>query len=505
MRRKLFSLIAILLTLCICGGILSACNTSEETTNGSQAEVTTAVEETSQRSETDADDTEPPTDSETDTEVVTETETETETETDDGILRFGVMSDTHIGDPNIGDNAVRGFEALQKVSSGKLDLMLFAGDLTNTTAGDAKDKAQIKKFHKPYEKLMPGVPFLFCLGSSHDVPYNQDGSEFRKLFMGTLGNFDFDLDPDGYLADGVRHAVVEDYHFFTLDYGPSEAGVARVLSEIEALTREDPDRPIFVMMHAPDPYAEEHIDETDFAPFPQVIVFAGHTHNSLAREDSIKQDLGFTQLHCGGNAYYRVDGYHRFRDDPYLNLGDIYRFAQELYVEVDGNTVTVTRVDGYNDAIIGEPWVISPDRRDVYTNARIGSAAKCSFEEDALLQITENKEKSSITVNFDAAKMGDGGPALYYRVQLVLRNKSGNYEIAQKADLGSQQVFYPNDEGIPKGFYEYTFENVSLQDYAVVVTAKDCWQYSENALIYLSDGCHYVYSGKTAGQSKVTQ
>ena len=81
-------------------------------------------------------------------------------------------------------------------------------------------------------------------------------------------------------------------------------------------------------MHVPGVKSVEKI----LSKYSQVICFTGHLHNSVAREDSINQDLGFTRVHCGGTNYYRVNGYDTFDGTPFLNMGNIYEFAQALLV-----------------------------------------------------------------------------------------------------------------------------------------------------------------------------
>ncbi len=208
-------------------------------------------------------------------------------------------------------------------------------------------------------------------------------------------------------------------------------------------------------------------------------------------------------MHCGGTAYYRVDGHRRVNENPYLSLGNIYQFAQNLYVEVDAdNTVTITRLDALHGTTIGEPWVVGPGRRNVYTEDRYEEAKPCHFAENVSLTVEASGE-DAVKVTFDGATMGDAGPALYYNISLMQKDESGKYVAVQTADLGSRQVFYPNDEGIPAGLYRHTFHGVDLSDYGIVVRAYDCWQPSDNVLVYSSG--NYVYGdGNVAYGKRVT-
>ena len=492
MKLKLFTLsLVLLLMVCLAVG----CTTGNNTPTGTE----TLVESESFVEET-ADETVAETVGETESEFESESEIESETEVDNVTLRLGVMSDTHLG-ANVGDNMNYALRALKSVSGDRLDMMLFSGDLTDTTGSTVVD-TQIKSFRSKYNRELEGTPLVFCLGSTHDLPA-QSGSTrlttlgtIRGLYKDALGNFDYDLSADTYADTGVRHAVMNGYHIFAVDYLATTEALEQMVTEMEALTAEDADKPIFVILHNP---AESQVTSL-FADFPQVICFSGHYHNSSAREDSIKQDGGYTQVHIGGTAYYRVDGYNRFNtSNPFLNLGNIYKFAQSLYVEVaDDNTVTIYRVDGYTGETFGEPWVITPDRRDVYTDARKENAEPCTFPEDAKIDIYERS--GAVQVTFDGATMGDAGPALYYNISLMEKNAQGQYVVVQTADVGSQQVFYPNDEGIPAGHYTHTFRGVNISDYAIVIRAVDCWQTSTDVLVYSTGGYQHGHGNVALGK-----
>ncbi len=499
MKQKIFLFGVVLLMIVL---MLGGCQpTPPAPADESQTPDTPAVSETVAGSPESESEVASETASETVSETVSETTTETETDApEDNVLRFGVMSDTHIGNALLKGNMRKSLEALKTVSDGRLDLMLVPGDLTDTTANDPISDQQIKTFRQIYVKTFPDLPLVYCLGSSHDLPPAGDCTSRRQLYKDVLGGFEHDLSPDTYVESGVRHVEIEGYHIFSVDYAPTQAGKNAMVQAITALTEENADKPIFVIVHNGSDAAITSI----LAPFPQVIAFSGHFHNSLAREDAITQEMGFTSMLCGGTAYYRVDGYNRFlpEENPFLALGDIYQFAQNLYVEVsEDHTVTVKRVDAINNVVIGEPWVISPDRRDVYTDERRVNAEPCVFSEDARLTVEESGE-STVKVSFDAATMGDAGPALYYRVELIGKDEQGRYMTLQTADLGSQQVFYPNDVGIPKGHYRHTFTDVDLTDYAVVVSAYDCWQISGNRLLY-SSGSYEYGAGNAALGKKV--
>lgn len=420
-------------------------------------------------------------------------------------LTFGAMSDTHIGDENTEVSMRKTISYLNHAGNGMLDAYLFSGDITHLTGVNGSD-SQIKQFKQIYEEeSLEGASMLYCLGPTHDVPYDTATEEYRKLFINTFGEsyYASDLETEEMLEKGMRHAQIRGYDFFTIDWDGATLGeytseeLEWLDSAIASAAAKDPLRPIFVIMHVPGVKSVEKI----LSKYSQVICFTGHLHNSVAREDSINQDLGFTRVHCGGTNYYRVNGYDTFYGTPFLNMGNIYEFAQALLVQVDDcNNVRITRLDAYNGKPIGNAWIISAGKFGKYGSVRRLNAEKCAFEQDAKFKIIETE--GTLSVAFDAAVSGGAGPAIYYRIDVYGLNDSGVYELAGKKAVSSRQVFYPNDIGIPDYCYTAEFTDFKyLDNYAVVVTAADCWNQSSNALVYTNGS--YVYSGNSAGRVSV--
>ncbi|MBQ3099360.1 MAG: metallophosphoesterase [Clostridia bacterium] len=419
----------------------------------------------------------------------------TEPEKDEPILRFAAISDTHIGDENTEESMRRMLGYINEYA-GEIDAIVFSGDLTNTTASTASSE-QVELFKQIYEDEVPyGAQMIYCLGPTHDIHYDKNGKDCRQIFRDALGEdyFANDLGDSSHALNGARHIEIGGYDFFTLDWEGDENGydadtMAWLKDEIDAAAEKDPEKPFFVSAHVP---GMAEINEL-LADYPQAVCFTGHLHDSVAREDSITQENGYTSVHCGGTNYYRVDGYNRFNDNPFLELGNIYEFAQCLFVEVYAdNTVKITRLDGYNGAVIGDVWEISPDNYTSYTNKRRAGALS-TFNPDSDMKITESD--SSVTVAFDAADPRKSGAVLYYSIA-VYQNVDGEYALIQQADIASREVFYPNRD-FPELFYTYTFEEVDTSDYAVAVTAYDCWGPSSNSMVYTNGS--YEHSDKTTG------
>ncbi|MBQ8494337.1 MAG: hypothetical protein IJ465_01120 [Clostridia bacterium] len=420
-------------------------------------------------------------------------------------LSFSAISDTHIGDTNTEESFRRILRYTKDVIGAAPDVYMVSGDLTDTT-GSTAEKDQIRLFKSIFEEETANeAPLLYSLGPTHDVPSAAPVENHRMLFYSTFGPsyYENGLEGTTMLAKGFRHITVKGYHFFAIDWpGGADRSYAQedlnwLQNELQQAAAEDPAKPIFVSVHVPD------VDQLNavFAKFPQIFCFTGHVHNSVAREDSISQDNGYTSVHCGAVNYYRVDGYNRFykKDNPYLGLGDIYAFAQGLVVQVDAaQNVRITRIDGYNQTVLGTAWDIPTGDLTKYTDARKAGAANCSFGNDAGLQVTVT-DSATLSVRFDAAASGDAGPAQYYQIELLMPDAAGAYEVVQHAEISSQQVFFPNDVGIPELHYSHTFTDLNgLSDFAVVVTAWDCWGVSENAMVYTNG--NYSHNGATAGK-----
>ncbi len=423
-------------------------------------------------------------------------------------LTFCAMSDIHIGDRN---TETKFTNAMKNLSNTKVkpDAYLFVGDLTDSTGSSLKN-TQAEKFKNIYEQYATPSQMIYTLGPTHDVPQSGSTENAQNVYKTTFGeNYYKDgLEPQDIRDKGVRWKKIKGYSFFSLDWdgttgtggAPASSALNWFKSQLEAETKADPNKPIFVLVHV----ANIGVIDNILKNFPQVVCFTAHIHNSFAREDSISQDKGFTSVHCGGQNYYRVDGYNRFNENPFLYLGNIYNFGQALYVQVDKNeNVTITRVDTFNTTTLKTTWVVGPNKRNVYTNARKTTAKKCMFEKSDVLML-KVIDKIHLNVSFDACKSGEAGPPLYYQVELLAPNSSGVYEIIDHVEISSKQVFYPNDEGIPSQLYSYTFTNLNcLKNYAVVVTAIDCWNTSSNALVYTNG--KYVSSIPATGNPVLPQ
>ena len=321
-------------------------------------------------------------------------------------------------------------------------------------------------------------------------------SYFRNKFWSMLGE-EFSPTPIS-AKEGVgwfvRHSNVQGFNFLCVDWSGGNQGIEYTADDekwlkakIEECIGADENKPLFILLHGP--WIEEMINT--FRGYSQIICFTGHSHNSISREDSIMQDKGYTQMHCGGMDYYRVDGYKRFYSDPFLNLGDKRSIAQSVLALVDKNgTTLLIRLECWREKVIFPCYEISKENFGEYVVARFANGKLCEFPSDAKLKIKRVGENSA-EISFSPCKSGVGGPPLYYTVTVFNKNSENEYFEAAVLDPASQEVYYPNGEGMPEYITTVTAENVDLTDFAVTVTATCCRGKSLNALAYTNGNFKY--------------
>ncbi len=431
---------------------------------------------------------------------------EPEAEDDHVAIRFLAASDIHIGDKDTKEDLEAALDYAKEYSGNKLDTVLWVGDLTNMTLVH-KNNRQIFALNRIYKSKIPDMPLLYCLGPGHDIDYEQteeETIESRQLFLDTFEEsmFKNHIDRDKYPENGYMHMEVNGFHFISIDWDPTQSKgfstktLAWLRGQLNKLILKDPDKPIFIITHVD--FLKDYL-----SAYPQVVLFTGHSHISLAREDMISQEEGITWVHCGGLNYYRLRNVPGLNEEEIPGMEDKYSFAHQLYVEVDDkNTVTITRLNVYTKSVIGEPWVISPDRRDVYTDDREETAEPCAFPEDAVMSVTETQTSENLrtlNITFDSCEYGTAGAAQYYGVELFTKNDGGEYELTDEFNLASREVMFVDQKDIPSGYYTCSFADVDCDEYALVVKAYDCWNESENALVFSSDG-EFVFDGVATGK-----
>lgn len=191
------------------------------------------------------------------------------------VLSFSAMSDIHqqVGQEKVKDKLVRALDYAEELAGGTLDVALFAGDLTEDTwkKTGLKDQpdytteynADIAMLKTAIEESIDvnetGV--FYCLGN-HDTDPSVLGdvmTEMPALFYSQLGEEFFRIDTaDSEPAEGRRHAVVNGYHFLSVNparywtlNGYEKSTLDWLDEKLSTITKESPDRYVFVTAHPP--------------------------------------------------------------------------------------------------------------------------------------------------------------------------------------------------------------------------------------------------------------
>lgn len=357
------------------------------------------------------------------------------------VLRFGAISDTHLT-----GGAAKLEEALkllfEKVGENKLDVLLIAGDLTDS--GSATEITAFKKSLDKVEFDKKGTKLIFALGN-HDtdfdkLPYN--GLAFKK----GLGAYAYEGALEDEIKNGNHHIIVNGYHFIAVNTKKYNGGcehapedLAWLKNALDEAVKDDPHKPIFVATHPlvydtvygsleGSYWASSNLGEV-LKDYHQVISFGGHLHSPLNDERTIFQ-RDFTSLNTAAVKYVSLDSVIEGIPPIDLDGGSTPRncnfFSQGLYLEVDRNhNVRITRMDFFRAAEIKSPWLVPAPKADkshlkyYTTEARKSTNQAPYFEDDAYVNI-RRVAKKKLDIEFSAAKDDD----LVYAYEIRLLDKA---------------------------------------------------------------------------------
>ena len=386
------------------------------------------------------------------------------------VLSFSAMSDIHQQKDKTAyaDKLLNALDYAEELNGGPLDVALFAGDLTeetwrqNNEDYSAEYNADVEMLKTTLEQGLDldetGV--FYSLGN-HDTDPSVLGEEIMagkpELFYNQLGEEFFRIDADDSRPeDGLRHAVVNGYHFLAVkpDYywtlrGYSEETLQWLNARMSEITSENPGQYVFVTAHPPvygtvfRSYANDWADRDVadvLAKYPQAVYFSGHVHNVLQDEVQISQNGGFTQLDCGSVKYTAMmnninDAGATFDNSVGTRIDD---FSQGLLVQVDANgNIRITRCDYYRRNTIKQAWELSYPKADkthllAYDNERLQRENKApEFAEDAVF--SASLSGNTICLQWSAAE--DDDMVRYYRVAVYQvadekKTKLGTYNLA---------------------------------------------------------------------------
>ncbi|MBR6531293.1 MAG: metallophosphoesterase [Clostridia bacterium] len=394
------------------------------------------------------------------------------------VLRFMVVSDTHVG--GVGDKQYKRIQRALKLgyaiaegdgSYKALDGVIFAGDTTDngTQIQRCAFKSAIDSVIKPETQVMP------LLAQAHDGSrYDYESLDYFKMLH--------DMDATD------NHYVINGYHFITMSRayvdGVRYADYQRewLKAELEKAVADDPTKPIFFAQH-------EHVDKTVygsadsegwddeffkdiFMQYPQLVHFSGHSHYPLNDPRSLWQGE-FTAIGTGSLYYVEltvedVRTYHPEGHDEE---------AQYWIVEVDADSrVRLIGVDLEEEKILVD-YILDnpadPANREYTPEKQAARSTAPVFADGAKIEAKTSLGKTSLT--FDAATSTDGMPVYLYRINV--------------ADAQGNEVY--NDWMLPK-YYSATVDStntvelgkLSKGDYTVTITAETVYGVQSEVITY---------------------
>jgi predicted phosphodiesterase len=371
-----------------------------------------------------------------------------------GYPRFAVLSDTHFDNVEGGDesSAIKVPRAVKTLTSkGNLDAIFDVGDITDH--GQENEYVSLLGTFTNPEIVPAGIPVYYLLGN-HD---NQSGALAEPRFLRNVKQ-----PMNQYLEiKGYPFILISQIGTTVWDYNHASQ---RFLTEsLVDATANYPGKPIFVFVHVPPRNTCYGSSESDgwgspvfpplLSPFPQVIVFAGHSHFPLGDPRSIWQGE-YTSVNDGSTNY------SEFEPGLLTGLGNIHpkdinpetlvaynsynKVTEGVIVNVvdAGATVLMERWDTRRNEEILPRWTVrAPYDGSNFANeykGRNGLPAPV-FEEGSAGKIEVNKVNNSVWVKFPQAK--DNEVVHHYVVNI---KDAADNSVLKTVTMFSQ--FYLNSE-----------------------------------------------------------
>ena len=329
-------------------------------------------------------------------------------------IRFGVMSDTHIGAAALSSltpetRLATAYQAFDRIDS-SMDAIITVGDFTqNGTLAEFNTYKQIMDAHSTARTN------LLSMGN-HEC-YELNGQAITDRFENVFG------------MPATADTVVGGYHFITVSttdrvFNTTSLAQHREWLEarLDAAHAEDPAKPIFVFIHQTiidtcigsrqSQASPEHDLREVLSKYSQVVTFSGHSHASTIDPRNIWQG-DYTALNCGSVYYAVLDFTNPLTAGQTNNSLIGYAPANRgesntgLVVDVDGTVVTVRRIDMYYGREIAPPFVFdtSVDKADFpyRLDKRIAASSAPEFAPDAEIRISD-LTRTGCSYTFDQAE-----------------------------------------------------------------------------------------------------
>lgn len=402
------------------------------------------------------------------------------------VFTFANLSDTHIGYGNNDEILRNTLATIQEFAPNGIDAVLFNGDQTQD---GTKEQAQLFASILKEAFDVTKVPMIVTHGN-HDVYWSgcMTRAEFVDAYGSDLYLFDQDMTS---IYKGNRHVEVNGYHFISVDIQTFMPNYNTLSSDTETwlkntldrIVGQNPDAYVFVSCHSPAKdtvYGSMSDDVKDtgnwgasaqldsvLKEYPQVILFAGHTHYGINLETNINQST-YTQINSGSASDIEFD---------MTNVENRRSFSQGMIVDVDkDNNIRITRIDIAKKMVIKQPWYIDAYKADGSSLTRYSKETRLANNRTpqfpAGIEVIE-VSGTELRIDFKAAM--DDDMVFYYEIEVLNENGA---KIASKTIV---TPFYndPQLKNMPKS-YSTTFTGEFKYPYTVKVRAYDCYyQYTE--------------------------
>lgn len=437
------------------------------------------------------------------------------------VLSFSAMSDVHQQDgyPLYSQKLVNALEISAQLNGGPLDLALLAGDLTENTWKRTGQAGYESKFTTEYnvevgllknalsEALdLERTAVFYCLGNHDSDPSGIGGEEGEELmaqmpslFYHQLGEEFFRFEAEDSLPEaGLRHAVVNGYHFLAVQpdnywrlKGYSQATLDWLDGKLKEITEREPGKYVFVTAHPPAyetvwgsfaaDWADSAVAEV-LAKYPQAFYLSGHIHNVLNDETQISQNGSFTSVDCGGvratGMMNHLTGVSSPEFDNAISGLHVDDFSQGLLVQLDANgNARISRIDYLTQKIIKQPWEISAPQKDGSHLAKYDNDTRAEqnkapeFKEGAKWKVVY--ENGRLGFSWDAAQ--DDDQVRYYKIRSY-KEVNGVYQRESKVyNLASFTYLYDSVEDMPASLEWAVDVSLDHGRYKFEICAVDCW------------------------------
>lgn len=272
--------------------------------------------------------------------------------TNNETLIFAILSDVHINenDKSKSDKLNNALSIINKREP-TIDKYIFTGDYTNSGFIE-----EYNLFNDIYFKSVLNEDKRIMLMGNHDywneLKIEESKERFKKELKQNLYGFE-KIKGYTFISISSENDSIHGY------YSKESIELAKI--DIEKSIDENANKPIFIFTHHPPKdtiYGSDIWGNSDlknvFDNYPQVILFAGHSHFPTNDERGIYQE-SYSVVTAGGIGGMELEEGKIDGSIP----KDSSNFSQGLIVKIDeDNKVIITKIDFSNNEEIKSPWII---------------------------------------------------------------------------------------------------------------------------------------------------